>query len=72
MTVRDRFGDSLQILKDAVNGNTALDTEYPSLFTQLCRFYSDKRGIHFWGIDVEEDYSILIDSMIADGVLETT
>jgi hypothetical protein len=72
MTVRDRFGDSLQILKDAVNGNIYLDIEYPSLFTQLCRFYSDKRGIHFWGIDIEEDYTILIDSMIADGVLETT
>jgi len=72
MTVRDRFSDKIQILKDAVNGVTALDIEYPSLFTQLCRFYSDKQKIHFWGIDIEEDYSILIDSMIADGVLETT
>jgi len=74
MTVRDRFGESLQLLKDAVNGNIALDSEYPSLFSSLCRFYSDKsdRHVHFWGIDVEEDYSILIDNMIADGVLEAT
>jgi hypothetical protein len=72
MTVRDRFGDRLQLLRDAVNGTVALDTEYPSFFTQLCRFYSDKKGIQFWGIDVEEDYSILIDSLLSDGVLEAT
>jgi hypothetical protein len=74
MTVRDRFGESLQLLKDAVNGNVALDTEYPSLFSSLCRFYSDENNhhVHFWGLDVEEDYTILIDNMIADGVLEAT
>ena len=73
MTVRDRFADSLQILKDTVNGNIALDRENP-LFQALCRFYSDKsaRHVHFWGLDVEEDYTILIDNMIADGVLEMT
>ena len=44
------------------------------LFQALCRFYSDKsaRHVHFWGLDVEEDYTILIDNMIADGVLEMT
>jgi hypothetical protein len=74
MTVRDRFADSVQILKDTVNGNIALDIEYPPLFQALCRFYSDKstRHVHFWGLDVEEDYTILIDNMIADGVLEMT
>lgn len=74
MTVRDRFADSLQILKDTVNGNIALDQEYPPLFQALCRFYSDKsaRHVHFWGLDIEEDYTILIDNMIADGVLEMT
>ena len=74
MTVRDRFADSLQILKDTVNGNIALDIENPPLFQALCRFYSDKsaRHVHFWGLDVEEDYTILIDNMIADGVLEMT
>ena len=74
MTVRDRFADSVQILKDTANGNIALDTENPPLFSALCRFYSDKsaRHVHFWGLDVEEDYTILIDNMIADGVLEMT
>lgn len=74
MTVRDRFGESLQLLKDTVDGNIALDTEYPFLFAALCRFYSDNcnRHVHFWGINVEEDYTILIDNLIADGVLETT
>jgi len=74
MTVGHRFAGSLQILKDAVNGNIALDVEYPALFQALCRFYSDQsaRHVHFWGLDVEEDYTILIDNMIADGVLETT
>ena len=74
MTVRDRFADSVQILKDTANGNIALDIEYPPLFQALCRFYSDKsaRHVHFWGLDVDEDYTILIDTMIADGVLEMT
>jgi hypothetical protein len=74
MTVRDRFVDRLQILKDTVNGNIALDAEYPALFSSLCRFYSDenKHHVHFWGLNVEEDYTILIDNMIADGVLEMT
>ena len=74
MTVRDRFADSMQILKDTVNGNIALDKEYPPLFSALCRFYSDTsaRHVHFWGLDIEEDYTILIDNMIADGVLEMT
>jgi hypothetical protein len=72
MSVRDRFAGSLQLLKDAVNGNVALDTEYPSLFSSLCRFYSDFKGVQFWGLDVEEDYTILIDHLVEDHVLEAT
>lgn len=68
MTLENRFANCIDILKSAVNGEVALDTEYPSLFTQLCRFYSDKspRHVHFWGVDVEEDYAILIDNMTTD------
>ena len=72
MSVRDRFADSLQIIKDACNGTGALDTEYPPLFSSLCRFYSDIKGVQFWGLDVEEDYSILIDHLVEDHVLEMT
>lgn len=68
MTIQQKFAGSLQILKDAVNGDISLETEYPALFAQVCRFYESK-GVRFWGVDVEEDYAYLIDHMIADHVL---
>lgn len=68
MTIQQKFADSLQVLKGAVNGDISLETEYPALFSQVCRFY-ENRGVRFWGIDVEEDYAYLIDHMIADHVL---
>ena len=72
MTVRDRFSDVLDIVKLGASGEVSLDQEYPPLFSALCRFYSDYRGVQFGGIDVEEDYSILIDHLLADHVLEMT
>jgi hypothetical protein len=68
MTLKNRFASCMDVLKSAVNGEVALDTEYPALFAQLCRFYSDMspRHVHFWGVDVEEDYQILIDNMTTD------
>ena len=66
MTVQKRFADCLSVRRSAVNGEVELDTEYPSLFQALCRFYAEKRHVHFWGIDVEEDYAILIDHLNDD------
>ena len=71
MTVRDRFSDVLDIVKLGASGEVSLDQSI-HLFSALCRFYSDYRGVQFWGIDVEEDYSILIDHLLADHVLEMT
>ncbi|AOV61661.1 hypothetical protein BOW92_gp056 [Synechococcus phage S-WAM1] len=68
MTIQSKFADSLQILRDAVNGDISLETDYPSLFSQVCRFYENK-GVRFWGIDIEEDYAYLIDHLVADNVL---
>lgn len=68
MTIQQKFADSLQVLKGAVNGDISLEKEYPALFSQVCRFYESK-GVRFWGVDVEEDYAYLIDHMIADHVL---
>jgi hypothetical protein len=68
MTIHQKFADSLQILKGAVNGDISLEKEHPALFSQVCRFYESK-GVRFWGVDVEEDYAYLIDHMIADQVL---
>lgn len=68
MTIQSKFADSLQILRDAANGDISLETDYPSLFSQVCRFYENK-GVRFWGIDIEEDYAYLIDHLVADNVL---
>ena len=68
MTLQERFKDKLSWLQDTANGNISLEKENPPLFHDLCKFYADK-GVQFWGIDVEEDYSILVDHLIADHVL---
>ena len=59
MTIQSKFADSLQILRDAANGNIQLETQYPSLFSRVCRFYEDK-GVRFWGVDIEEDMPTLL------------
>ena len=66
MTVTDRFANRMSVLRAAVNGEVELDREYPSLFQSLCRFYADNRHVQFWGVDVEEDYEILIDQLDHD------
>ena len=68
MTIQSRFATSLQILRDAANGDISLEIQYPHLFSQVCRFYENK-GVRFFGSDVEEDYAYLIDHIIADNVL---
>lgn len=67
MTIQSKFANSLQILRDAANGDVTLE-EYPNLFSAVFRFYENK-GVRFWGIDLEEDYAYLIDHLIADNVL---
>ena len=66
MSVKDRFSNRMSILRSAINGEVELDKEYATLFQALCRFYADYRRGHFWGIDVEEDYEILIDNLNYD------
>ena len=66
MSVKDRFSNRMSILRSAINCEVELDKEYPTLFQALCRFYADKRRVQFWGIDVEEDYEILIDNLNYD------
>ena len=66
MSVKDRFSNRMSILRSAINDEVELDKEYPTLFQALCMFYADKRRVQFWGIDVEEDYEILIDNLNYD------
>ena len=66
MTVKARFANRMTVLRSAINGEVELDKDYPSLFQALCRFYADKHRVQFWGIDVEEDYEILIDNLNYD------
>ena len=64
MTTKQKFAPVLDILNQAVTGDVALDSEYPTIFTRLFKFYEDK-GVQFWG-DVDEDYAILIDKLAID------
>ena len=68
MSVRDRFADVCKSLRMLAMALLPL-TQYPPLFSSLCRFYSDIKSVQFWGLDVE-DYSILIDHLVEDHVLK--
>tara|TARA_A100001388_G_scaffold230597_1_gene182666 strand:+ start:885 stop:1100 length:216 start_codon:yes stop_codon:yes gene_type:complete len=64
MTIQTQFAKQLQILIDATLGNVILDSEYPILFNEVCKFY-ERRGVQFWG-DYEDDYSKCIEYLTAD------
>jgi len=70
MTTTQKFATAISILESAVLGDVNLDSEYPSLFKNVFKFYEEK-GIDFYG-DVEEDYAILIDNLERDLFYEKT
>jgi len=57
----------LSYLRDVVNGDVALDSENPSLFSRLFRWY-ETHGVDFYG-DPDENYAILIDTSLSTLVL---
>jgi len=60
----------LSYLRDVVNGDVALDSENPSLFSRLFRWY-ETHGVDFYG-DPDENYAILIDHLALDIGFGTT
>jgi len=55
----------LSYLRDVVNGDVALDTENPPLFSRLFRWY-ETHGVDFYGSNPDENYAILIDHLALD------
>ena len=64
MTTTQKFATAIPVLESAVLGDVNLDSEYPTLFKNVFKFYEGK-GVDFYG-DVEEDYAILIDNLYRD------
>jgi hypothetical protein len=59
-----KFKSDLKKLTSAVEGNIALDEEYPKLYQKVIRYYED-RGIQLYD-DPEDDYNVILDQIEAD------
>lgn len=67
-----KFKSHLNKLTGALDGNVALDREYPKLYQKLIRYYED-RGIQLYN-DPEDDYNVILDQveydLIQSGIYE--
>lgn len=59
-----KFKSSIETLREAIDGEVNLDTEYPKIYKQVYRFYADQ-GVQLYG-DVDDDYSIIMTELEKD------
>jgi len=59
-----KFKSDLRKLTDAIEGQVALDLDYPKLYRKLTRYYEDQ-GIQLYQ-DPEDDYNVILDQVEAD------
>jgi hypothetical protein len=64
MTTAQKFSSCLEILYESVDRQVTLDTEYPTIYNQVLKYYEEK-GVDFYG-DVDEDYDILLTKLEQD------
>jgi hypothetical protein len=64
MTTAQRFSSHIDILYEAIDRHVVLDTEYPTIYNQVLKYYEEK-GVDFYG-DVDEDYDILLTKLEQD------
>lgn len=64
MTTAQKFSSHIEILYEAIDRQLVLDTEYPTIYNQVLKFYEEK-GVDFYG-DVDEDYDILLTKLEQD------
>lgn len=74
MSVTTKFKKHLNILRGTVEGQIALDHQYPKVFRKVTKYY-EEQGVQFMN-DPCDDYEILLDCLYADllqeGVIDET
>lgn len=74
MSVTTKFKKHINILRSTVEGQVALDHQYPKVFRKVTKYYEEK-GVQFMN-DPCDDYEILLDCLYADllkeGVIDET
>lgn len=74
MSVTTKFKKHINILRSTVEGQVALDHQYPKVFRKVTKYYEEK-GVQFMN-DPCDDYEILLDCLYADlleaGVINET
>lgn len=68
MSVTTKFKKHINILRSTVEGQVALDHQYPKVFRKVTKYYEEK-GVQFMN-DPCDDYEILLDCLYADLVEE--
>ena len=68
MSVTTKFRKHINILKNTVEGQVALDHQHPKVFRKVAKYYREK-GVQFVN-DPCDDYDIRLDCLYADLVTE--
>jgi hypothetical protein len=68
MSVTTKFKKHINILRSTVEGQVALDHQYPKVFRKVTKYYEEK-GVQFMN-DPCDDYEILLDCLYTDLVEE--
>ena len=75
MSVTTKFKKHINILRGTVEGQAALDHQYPKVFRKVAKYYEQERGVQFMN-DPCDDYEILLDclynDLVAEGVIDET
>jgi|TARA_B100001939_G_scaffold164150_1_gene141484 hypothetical protein len=75
MSVTTKFKKHINILRGTVEGQVALDHQYPKVFRKVAKYYEQERGVQFMN-DPCDDYEILLDclynDLVAEGVIDET
>ena len=73
--VTTKFKKHINILRGTVEGQVALDHQYPKVFRKVAKYYEQERGVQFMN-DPCDDYEILLDclynDLVAEGVIDET
>ena len=69
MSVTTKFKKHINILRGTVEGQVALDHQYPKVFLKVTKYYEQERGVQFMN-DPCDDYEILLDCLYNDLVTE--
>jgi len=74
MSVTTKFKKHINILRGTVEGQVALDHQYPKVFRKVTKYY-EEQGVQFMN-DPCDDYEILLDCLYADllqeGIIDET